>query len=399
MKLVVFAHTPPPHHGQSYMVQLMLDELNCEGRDTSPITCFHVNARYSDSLEEIGSVGIKKLLLLFKYVLQAVWFRFRFGVKTLYYVPSPPKMSALYRDWLTMLLCRPFFPKLVLHWHAAGLGEWLEKQRPAWQRRLSFRLLGQSDLSLVLSHYNEDDARKFRPRRIVLVNNGIPDPCPDFNERVLPRRQARQRYRARLLSGEPSSPEPATGRDPKVFRALFLAHCTAEKGLFDLIDGLLIAQEQLEAQKSPLSFHLTIAGTFPSPSERRRFDSIMAGSRAGEIIQYRGFLAGGEKMAALFEADVFCFPTYYANENQPVNLIEAMAFGLPILTTRWRSIPECLPPNYAGVVDLHAPGQIAKALCDLSLAETGPLLRRMFLDRYTQKQFGEEMRAALRPIG
>ncbi len=27
MKLLVFAHTPPPHHGQSYMVQLMLNLL------------------------------------------------------------------------------------------------------------------------------------------------------------------------------------------------------------------------------------------------------------------------------------------------------------------------------------------------------------------------------------
>jgi hypothetical protein len=30
MKVVVFAHTPPPHHGQSYMVQLMLEGF---GRD------------------------------------------------------------------------------------------------------------------------------------------------------------------------------------------------------------------------------------------------------------------------------------------------------------------------------------------------------------------------------
>ena len=27
MQLLVFAQTPPPHHGQSYMVQLMLNEL------------------------------------------------------------------------------------------------------------------------------------------------------------------------------------------------------------------------------------------------------------------------------------------------------------------------------------------------------------------------------------
>jgi glycosyltransferase involved in cell wall biosynthesis len=297
-----------------------------------------------------------------------------------------------------MLLCRPFFPKLVLHWHAAGLGEWLENQRPAWQRRLSFRLLDQSDLSLVLSQFNEGDARKFRPKRIILVNNGVPDPCPDFTERVLPRRQARQRYRDKLLSGKPCSPDPAAGRDPEVLQALFLAHCTAEKGLFDLIDGVLVAREQLEAKKSPIRLHLTIAGIFPSPSERSRFDTIMAASKARETKEYRGFLTGAEKMVALFEADVFCFPTYYQNENQPVNLIEAMAFGLPILTTRWRSIPECLPSNYAGVVDLHAPDQIANVLRDFSLAESGPLLRQTFLDHYTQKQFSEQMRAALKHL-
>ncbi len=31
MKLLVFAHTPPPHHGQSYMVQLMLGKLAFAG--------------------------------------------------------------------------------------------------------------------------------------------------------------------------------------------------------------------------------------------------------------------------------------------------------------------------------------------------------------------------------
>ncbi len=32
MKLLVFAHTPPPHHGQSYMVQLMLEGFGGDAR-------------------------------------------------------------------------------------------------------------------------------------------------------------------------------------------------------------------------------------------------------------------------------------------------------------------------------------------------------------------------------
>ena len=54
MKLLVFAHTPPPHHGQSYMVKLMLDGFGDDWhqrRAKSPgafgIECYHVNARFS----------------------------------------------------------------------------------------------------------------------------------------------------------------------------------------------------------------------------------------------------------------------------------------------------------------------------------------------------------------
>ena len=61
MKLLVFAHTPPPHHGQSYMVQLMLAGFGGDARkknSTTPsahgIECYHVNARFSRGLEDIG---------------------------------------------------------------------------------------------------------------------------------------------------------------------------------------------------------------------------------------------------------------------------------------------------------------------------------------------------------
>ena len=78
------------------------------------------------------------------------------------------------------------------------------------------------------------------------------------------------------------------------------------------------------------------------------------------MVQYLGFVSGDQKNQLLREADLFCFPTYYENENQPVNLIEAMAFGLPILTTRWRSLPELFPANYPGLVNVRSPEQIAE---------------------------------------
>ena len=72
MKLLVFAHTPPPHHGQSYMVKLMLDGFGGDCRQDKPpnrrdrfgIECYHVNARFSTALEDVGEFQGAKIFLI-----------------------------------------------------------------------------------------------------------------------------------------------------------------------------------------------------------------------------------------------------------------------------------------------------------------------------------------------
>ena len=82
------------------------------------------------------------------------------------------------------------------------------------------------------------------------------------------------------------------------------------------------------------------------------------------------------------ESDCLSFPTFYPAEGQPVNLIEAMAFGLPVLTTRWRSLPEVFPEGYAGLVDVRSPSQIATGLIEL-LTHDGDTLRKIYLKNFT----------------
>ena len=197
MKLLVFAHTPPPHHGQSYMVKLMLDGLggDCRrneknGGNAFGVDCYHVNARFSKTLEDVGEFHGWKMFLVLFYCFQAIWCRYRYNVRNFYYVPAPGKTVALYRDWLVMFLCRPFFDKIILHWHAAGLAKWLETCVQIRSRAITYRLFTVS-LSVVLSKYNLADARKLLSDQIRVVSNGIPDPCPHFNEVILLRRRAR----------------------------------------------------------------------------------------------------------------------------------------------------------------------------------------------------------------
>src|SRR5436190_18488696 len=119
MKLVLFAHTPPPFHGQSYMVRLMIEGLGGDCRNkfeqvtetcrSDAFQCFHVNARFSSDLSDVGSFRVRKILLLVRYCLDAIWCRFRYRADNFYYIPAPPKRVAFYRDCLVLLLCRPFF--------------------------------------------------------------------------------------------------------------------------------------------------------------------------------------------------------------------------------------------------------------------------------------------------
>jgi glycosyltransferase involved in cell wall biosynthesis len=317
-------------------------------------------------------------------------------VENFYYVPAPGKTSALVRDWMVMLLCRPFFKRFILHWHAAGLAKWLETQTQMRSRSFTYAMMKNMDMSIVLSKYNRADAEKLFPKRICVVSNGIPDPCPAFEQDVLPQRKIRLEARQRLLAGQKlTSDELArAGNDPHIVHVLYLAHCTREKGAFDAMAGTALANKKIADAGAPLTFKLTVTGSFVTAEDRAEFDALMQRPEVADCVHYAGFVSGEQKQKLLRNADVFCFPTFYPNENQPVNLIEAMAYGLPVLTTHWRSLPEIFPSDYPGLVDIRSLPQIADALLRLT-TEDGETLRDIFLKNFTIEKYLSGLSTAL----
>ncbi len=387
MKLLVFAHTPPPHHGQSYMVQLMIEALGGDclshprgNLDEREVSCCHVNVRLSQSVADIGAARPGKLLRLCGYCIKAVYCRFRYGISTFYYAPAPPKRAALYRDWIVMILCRPFFKKLVLHWHAVGLGEWLNQYATSWEKRLTLALLGRADLAISLAELNRADAAILQPRHIAVIPYGIPDPCPDFTKTLLPERKRRW--------DERSERQPSEDASPAVFRALFLAHCMREKGLFDAIEAIRLAQSQVAETR--LRLELVVAGEFADESTRREFEKS-----APAFVQYVGFASGPKKARLFRDADCLCFPTYYPNEGLPVVLLEAMAHGLPPVTTRWRGVPEAVPADWPYLVSPRNPEEVAAALLECLWDDSFESLREHFLRRYELTIFARSLHREL----
>jgi glycosyltransferase involved in cell wall biosynthesis len=160
----------------------------------------------------------------------------------------------------------------------------------------------------------------------------------------------------------------------------------------------------LASSKASLRLQLTVAGEFVEAAERREFENRVAepdlqisateqrginlhpsseNVRQEPAVRYVGFISGAEKHRALAESDCLCFPTYYHAESFGLVLIEAMALGLPIVATRWRSIPELFPPEYPGLVEIRSPAGIGEAINRVVFQPTSQGLRDLFVQNFS----------------
>lgn len=57
-------------------------------------------------------------------------------------------------------------------------------------------------------------------------------------------------------------------------------------------------------------------------------------------VKYRGVIAPGEALTVLRDYDALVLPTYWEGEGYPGIVIEAFGAGLPVVSTRWKAIPE-----------------------------------------------------------
>jgi len=372
IKILVFAHTPPPHHGQSVMVKLMLEALKWDER----FIVHHVNAKVSDDMQDIGSFRAVKFLRLMKFVFEALRIRLKHGPMLFYYVPAPVKKSAILRDWIVMAICRPFFPNFVHHWHSCGLGEWTRNGSGFWQK-WTWLSLRNAALSIVITDHNRKDAEAVESRKIVVVPNGTPDPCPDFSKSLEPNRQLRRHKQTR--------------------RYLFLAHCTEAKGLFDTIEAFALAKRRawVDGQRR---LELSIAGHFVSSHEKQRFLERIACADLQQTdgacsVTYVGFLKGKEKDEAFRAHDGLIYPSHW--ESFGLTVVEAAAYGLPSVVSDHPNLLSLLPEDLRFAAPIKNTMALSQAILKSSEFDAFAKLRRFFLEHYQASIFSSRITEAI----
>lgn len=117
-----------------------------------------------------------------------------------------------------------------------------------------------------------------------------------------------------------------------VKRALFISRVHPKKGLHNLIEAWAILK--------PRDWILEIAG----PSYKGYAEEIMELARergVGASVKMLGSVFGNQKKELYAKADLFILPTY--SENFGVVVVEALAQGCPVITTKgapWQSLEE-----------------------------------------------------------
>jgi glycosyltransferase involved in cell wall biosynthesis len=67
---------------------------------------------------------------------------------------------------------------------------------------------------------------------------------------------------------------------------------------------------------------------------------------AGDDVRWLGPRSSVEIYGELADADAFLFPSSYANEAEPLVVLEALSRGVPVIATRRGTLPDLLPPDW-----------------------------------------------------
>ena len=254
---------------------------------------------------------------------------------------------SLIRDFFFIKIAKIFRKKILVYfhgWHKEGR-EALNAGKLEYIKRTFFS----ADLFIVLSKEFRNDLQNWGYKKNILVEKNL----IDESELSLVSPQ--------VISLKFNFPD-------KIFNILFISRIEKEKGIFEALESF-----QLFNLKYPNS-KLIIAG---DGSQKFSIEQLIREKRLQSKITMKGIITGKEKSSCLLDADVLLFPTY--GEGMPMNVIEAMSFGLPIITR-----------PVGGIKDFFINGEMGFLINSIDPAEFFRYLELIYLNIEVRKRISIE---------
>lgn len=353
--IVFLGKLPPPYIGPTVATRIL---LNSPLREKYRL--LHLDTSDHRDINTLGAFDIKNLLLPFWHYIKLIILIVRQRPDAIY-IPSAQTTVAFLRDTPFVLLAKAFRLKVICHLRGGNFLNWFN-DTGALMQWLVKRVQRMVDCQIVLGHALIGMFVPFMPtNRIHVVPNGGDFPVPRFQGPAYPKH-----------------------------RILFLANFIRSKGVLEVLRAAPIVIKRYP------QVEFIFAGSWRDKATQLEFIQFMKDHPEIPAIVMPP-IKDDAKFALLSSADVFVFPTYYPNEGHPWCILEAMASGLPIISTDHGAISETVHDRINGfLVEKGSPAAVAEKL--LALIDDQKLRlamsresRRLYESNFTEKTMVEKM--------
>jgi glycosyltransferase involved in cell wall biosynthesis len=225
--------------------------------------------------------------------------------------------ASFWKETSFILLARICRIKTVGHIHGSQLDTQILQANPAhrWFIRVA---LGIPDRLIVLSEYWRDLLlRSINPKLpLVIIPNTVDPTIAEVSDRM----------------------DFETGKERCVI--LFLGWICVRKGVLDAIKSIPIVLREVP------EVCFVFGGAIEPGLHQERVKKACDLAREYPQVSFPGMVIGIEKLTLLAQASIFILPSYH--ENLPVAILEAMAMGLPVVTTAISGIRETIEDSRNG---------------------------------------------------
>lgn len=316
-RILLVSKLPPPYFGTTIWTQILLNSVL-----KSKFRLTHFNNNTHKNFNSLGKPNIIKalhnILLYFKFAVSLVKSK-----PDLVFIPISQTTAGFLKDSIYVIISRIFGKKILLILHGGDFKNWMNHS--PWLIRFytgsilmqtkGIVVLGNNLKKLFIGFFDDD--------RIFIIPNG----------------------------GNYRFPTRASG---DLTRLLFLANLIPSKGIFDVLDSLIL----LNKNHSNIIFD--IAGVWFEEDIKSRCLEIVEKNDLPVI--FHGQVTGDAKGQLFSDSDIFIFPPI-APEGHPYVIVEAMAAGLPIISTDQGAIIESVKDGVNGfIVEPCRPDQIAEKI-------------------------------------
>jgi glycosyltransferase involved in cell wall biosynthesis len=361
-KILYFIQMPPPHHGVSILNKIIYEsDMVNKGfeRILLPI-------KFSNTHEDINKVTIKKLINMFLLNVK-LFITILIKKPDCIYFTLTPIGSGFLRDLLFISTMKIFKTKRIYHLHGVGILNQIQR-KPRLQHLYNYAFNNSSIIHLSDGLLKSEITNSFLDIKYkgFVVNNGIDEEKNFFH------------------------------RKKEDVRLLFLSNLFPSKGIFDVLRAFKIISEQFP------DVYLDIAGGSSGRDVDNKIENIVNAYNLKSKIVFHGFLSGDEKVAIFNSASIFVHPTY--NDAFPLVLLEAMKYGLPIISTRIGAISEIVINNKTGyLIDCGDYVELANKCIKLigdekEYKSMSKMAQKVFKEQYTLEKFQNNMKTVFQEI-